>query len=529
MATCYPYAADDPPARRRPGECCVRVARGNDDPTNPVHGFAVRVGAGHCRRTGPDSSGANKLCSPPGKSEGTDDAEPMGWRLTARRRPRSGTGAHRRPLRRRQSGSTNGLPRRSPTPPTTPPHRSPPGHRAPTDRRHGCANSGPNREFLATVVGGSSYRARSALKLTGRRRPSGQARASVRRRPWQRRAGFRRRRRSVRVSPSMWWKPGLTALGRRNVGRTKAGSPKGIGVRDTAAGAIGRRPQRGCSLIGDRLAAELSEAGWSATLRPFDGGRHRLVGPPVARRPDRLGHSPHRHTGQRKRRDYRGLQSGSPRRCSAPSSSSDRRRAGTAGATQALSDGRPYVDAAGRSVTILENPTRVVTLAEGVLDAALALHVTPVGSTAGRGQLGIPGYLAGATPGASSIPIVALDPLPNLGQILKGAARPHRRRRHSRVAQQPRRPREDRPDRPCRQYAQGWERYFGAMATILNRPDQHKRVLGEISAMIAATGKLVAAAPGQTPHRQRRPVVIRGPTIVGGGNHRRVGCSARSG
>ncbi|GAB09090.1 hypothetical protein GOARA_028_00010, partial [Gordonia araii NBRC 100433] len=35
------------------------------------------------------------------------------------------------------------------------------------------------------------------------------------------------------------------------------------------------------------------------------------------------------------------------------------------------SDGRAYVDAANRSVTIPKNPTRVVTLAEGALDSAL--------------------------------------------------------------------------------------------------------------------------------------------------------------
>jgi iron complex transport system substrate-binding protein len=190
---------------------------------------------------------------------------------------------------------------------------------------------------------------------------------------------------------------------------------------------------------------------------------------------------------------------------------------GNGGATQAPSDGRPYVDAAGRSVTIPENPTRVVTLAEGALDAALALHVTPVGSTAGRGQLGIPGYLAGATPGASSIPIVASTRSPNLGQILK--VRPDlivvddtTGSRNSlddlaKIA----------PTVLVAKHAQGWEKYFGAMATILNRPDQHKRVIGEINAMIAATGKLAAAAPGAKPLTAS---VVRwsseGPTIVGG-------------
>ena len=59
-------------------------------------------------------------------------------------------------------------------------------------------------------------------------------------------------------------------------------------------------------------------------------------------------------------------------------------------------DGRSYTDAAHRTVVIPKNPKRVITLAEGALDSALALGVTPIGSTAGRGQLGIPGYLATA-------------------------------------------------------------------------------------------------------------------------------------
>ncbi|WP_290705166.1 iron-siderophore ABC transporter substrate-binding protein [Gordonia sp. UBA5067] len=176
-------------------------------------------------------------------------------------------------------------------------------------------------------------------------------------------------------------------------------------------------------------------------------------------------------------------------------------------------DGRPYVDADHRTVAIPANPRRVVTLAEGALDSALALGITPVGSTAGRGQLGIPGYLTTAT----SIPIVASTRSPNLGQILK--LRPDlivvddtTGSRNSiddlaKIA----------PTVFVAKYAHGWETYFAAMAAVLNRPDQHRHAMTEINGKIAVAAGLVATAPG--PKSPTASVVrwsSEGPTIVGG-------------
>ncbi len=55
---------------------------------------------------------------------------------------------------------------------------------------------------------------------------------------------------------------------------------------------------------------------------------------------------------------------------------------------------RAVVDATDATVCIPENPQRVVGLMEADVDALLALGITPVGSTNGRGQLTPPRYLA---------------------------------------------------------------------------------------------------------------------------------------
>ncbi len=54
---------------------------------------------------------------------------------------------------------------------------------------------------------------------------------------------------------------------------------------------------------------------------------------------------------------------------------------------------KTITDVTGFEVAVPEHPDRVVTLSELDLDAALALGITPVGSTSGRGQKGVPRYL----------------------------------------------------------------------------------------------------------------------------------------
>ena len=80
--------------------------------------------------------------------------------------------------------------------------------------------------------------------------------------------------------------------------------------------------------------------------------------------------------------------------CSANSSAET---ADAAGPTRTVKD----VD--GRAVDVPRHPTRVVTLSEPTLDGAIALGVRPVGSVAGRGQRGVPHYLASK---ARGVPVV---------------------------------------------------------------------------------------------------------------------------
>ncbi len=85
----------------------------------------------------------------------------------------------------------------------------------------------------------------------------------------------------------------------------------------------------------------------------------------------------------------------------------------------ALSDVREVVDIAGERVLVPVSPQRVVTLSEPTLDGALALGVVPVGTVTGRGQSGVPNYLADL---AGDIPVLGGVAQPNFEAI--GAAEP---------------------------------------------------------------------------------------------------------
>ncbi|MFD7136561.1 ABC transporter substrate-binding protein [Streptomyces sp. NPDC059894] len=77
---------------------------------------------------------------------------------------------------------------------------------------------------------------------------------------------------------------------------------------------------------------------------------------------------------------------------------------GTSGAEAGT---RAITDATGRTVDVPTAPTKVVTLSEPTLDAALALGVEPVGATAGRGQKGVSTYLADKASEAQVVATVA--------------------------------------------------------------------------------------------------------------------------
>ncbi|MDK2125144.1 ABC transporter substrate-binding protein [Parachitinimonas caeni] len=87
---------------------------------------------------------------------------------------------------------------------------------------------------------------------------------------------------------------------------------------------------------------------------------------------------------------------------------------GTAGAGN-----HTVTDALGRSLSVPDQPKRVLALSELDLDALLALQQKPVGTTNGRGQDGPPRYLGTAAQGISSVGAFAS---PVLDRVI--AARP---------------------------------------------------------------------------------------------------------
>lgn len=75
---------------------------------------------------------------------------------------------------------------------------------------------------------------------------------------------------------------------------------------------------------------------------------------------------------------------------------------------------RTVTDVEGTEMQVPEHPQRVVTLSEPALDGALALGVVPVGTTAGRGQSTVPGYLVDR---AGDIPLLGAVAQPNFEAI----------------------------------------------------------------------------------------------------------------
>ncbi len=80
---------------------------------------------------------------------------------------------------------------------------------------------------------------------------------------------------------------------------------------------------------------------------------------------------------------------------------------------------RMVTDITGAEVQVPDRPQRVVPLSEPTLDGVLALGVTPIGTVSGRGQSGVPNYLAEKTAG---VPLLGGIGQPNFEAI--GAAKP---------------------------------------------------------------------------------------------------------
>lgn len=67
---------------------------------------------------------------------------------------------------------------------------------------------------------------------------------------------------------------------------------------------------------------------------------------------------------------------------------------------------RPYTDVKGREVMLPDRPERIVALSEPTLDGPLALGITPIATTSGRGQNGLPAYLSERAKGVPSVGVL---------------------------------------------------------------------------------------------------------------------------
>lgn len=153
------------------------------------------------------------------------------------------------------------------------------------------------------------------------------------------------------------------------------------------------------------------------------------------------------------------------------------------GGGTAPSGDRPYVDAAGNDVLLPTAPERIVALSEPTLDGLLALGITPIATTAGRGQGGLPSYLAGK---ADDVPTVGVLGQPKLeaiaalapdlivldGTSVQDGAIIDKLRRIA-------------PTVYVSETGGDWRTAFTALADITGRADDGERLLGDFDARVA--------------------------------------------
>lgn len=167
---------------------------------------------------------------------------------------------------------------------------------------------------------------------------------------------------------------------------------------------------------------------------------------------------------------------------------------GAAASTPSAATTRTVIDVTGVPVQVPANPTRVVPLSEPTLDGVLALGVTPIGTVSGRGQSGVPNYLAEQ---AAGVPLLGGIGQPNYEAI--GAAKPDL------ILIDGTSVNNNQPMLEALQqiapvvntgYAGGeWRTNFRNVAAALGRIEQGERVIADYEAAVAAAR--VALAPVQ--------------------------------
>lgn len=145
---------------------------------------------------------------------------------------------------------------------------------------------------------------------------------------------------------------------------------------------------------------------------------------------------------------------------------------------------RRITDATGREVQVPSAPRKVVTLSEPTLDAALALGVEPVGTTAGRGQQGVSSYLAAKVGKAEVVATVAEADMekvaalqPDLILLDETTAAKREVAGLQAIA----------PTVVTAKLNEDWKKAFTATADALNKKTQAEKVLTDFDTDVAAT------------------------------------------
>lgn len=163
-------------------------------------------------------------------------------------------------------------------------------------------------------------------------------------------------------------------------------------------------------------------------------------------------------------------------------------------ALPAQADARQMTDALGNTVTVPEQPKRVITLSEIDLDTALTLGVTPVGTINGRGQAAPPRYLDGKLP--AGIKVVGDIDNPNLETLLElqpdliltGPVKPEQLAILNEIA----------PTVITFNWARPWQESMQRTAQALNREAEAKAVLERYRARVEEARQRLAAHQGET-------------------------------
>ncbi|MGD9695305.1 MAG: iron-siderophore ABC transporter substrate-binding protein [Thermoleophilia bacterium] len=153
-----------------------------------------------------------------------------------------------------------------------------------------------------------------------------------------------------------------------------------------------------------------------------------------------------------------------------------------AGAGDGAVGGRPYTDVQGHVTSVPERPTRIVALSEPTLDGLLALGVTPVAATAGRGQGGMPSYLSDRAEGIASVGILGQPSIervaalaPDLivadGTSVQDEAILDKLRLIA-------------PTVYVSRTGQDWRTAFSSLADVVGRADEGRRLLDEFDARV---------------------------------------------